>query len=158
MNKPNPSPLPLAVLGLVLIVAAACAPVSAPTPAAVTPSNTITNIVWQWASVANRTTGATTTVPNPQSYTIIFREDGTVTGQADCNTFSGTYSQNGGFFITVTPDVMAACGGDSLDQQYLVLLEAIVAGGPDGAGGLALETAGGEQRMTFVNGGAAPAP
>ena len=78
-----------------------------------------------------------------------------MTGQADCNTFSGTYTQAGGFFITVTPDVMAACGGDSLDQQYLVLLEEIVAGGPDGAGGLALETAGGEQRMTFVNGGPA---
>ena len=52
---------------------------------------------------------------------------------------------------------MAACGGDSLDQQYFELLGAIVAGGPDGAGNLALETAGGEQRMLFVNGGA-PAP
>ena len=51
---------------------------------------------------------------------------------------------------------MAACGGDSLDQQYFTLLDAIVAGGPDGAGDLALETAGGEQRMAFVNGGAAP--
>jgi hypothetical protein len=32
-----------------------------------------------------------------------------------------------------------------------------VAGGPDGAGGLALETAAGEKRMEFKNGGAAPA-
>ncbi|MFO7634401.1 MAG: META domain-containing protein [Caldilinea sp.] len=158
MNKLSPLPMLLAVLSLVLIVATACAPVSAPAPAAVTPSSTITNIVWQWTSVANRVTGGTTAVPNPQSYTIIFREDGTVTGQADCNTFSGTYSQNGDFLITVTPDVMAACGDPSLDQQYLVLLEEIVAGGPDGAGGLALETAGGEQRMTFVNGGAALTP
>jgi hypothetical protein len=30
-----------------------------------------------------------------------------------------------------------------------------VAGGPDGAGGLALENAGGEQRMLFQNGGPA---
>ena len=50
---------------------------------------------------------------------------------------------------------MAACGDDSLDQQYIELLGSIAAGGPDGAGGLALETAGGEQRMLFVNGGAA---
>ena len=50
---------------------------------------------------------------------------------------------------------MAACGGDSLDIQYFELLDAIVTGGSDGAGGLALETAGGEQRMAFVNGGAA---
>ena len=78
-----------------------------------------------------------------------------MSGKADCNTFTGTYTQEGGFFITAKPDVMAACGGDSLDQQYFELLDAIVAGGPDGAGGLALETAGGEQRMAFVNGGAA---
>jgi len=50
---------------------------------------------------------------------------------------------------------MAACGDASLDQQYLQLLGAIVAGGPDGAGGLALETAGGAQRMLFKNGGTA---
>jgi hypothetical protein len=29
---------------------------------------------------------------------------------------------------------MAACGGDSLDNQYFELLDAIVAGGPDGVG------------------------
>ena len=52
---------------------------------------------------------------------------------------------------------MAACPEGSLDQQYLQLLGEIVAGGPDGAGGLALETAGGEKRMEFKNGGAAPA-
>lgn len=149
----------LAVLSLALVVAAACYPPATPVPpaAAPAPSNTITNIVWQWTSVANKTTGETTTVPNPTAYTIIFLDDGTVTGQADCNTFSGTYTQNGGFFITVTPEVMAACGDPSLDQQYLVLLEDIVTGGPDGAGGLALETAGGEQRMTFVS-GVPPAP
>ena len=158
MNKHFPSPLLLVFLSIVLIVPAACVPVPTPVPATATPSNTITDIVWQWTSVANRTTGETTEVANPDAYTITFREDGTLTGQADCNTFTGTYSQEGGFTITVVPDVMAACGGDSLDQQYLVLLEDIVAGGPDGAGGLALETAGGEQRMLFVNGGAAPAP
>ena len=66
MNKLTPSPLLLAVLSLMLVVAAACAPVSAPAPAAVTPSNTITNIFWQWTSVANRTTGETTQVANPK--------------------------------------------------------------------------------------------
>ena len=167
MTKLTPSPVLLACLSLVLIVAAACVPVpppaaapaAAPTAAATaTPSNAITNIVWQWTSVSNKTTQETTTVSSPENYTITFRDDGSLTGRADCNTFSGTYSQEGGFSLTVVPDVMAACGGDSLDQQYLVLLEDIVAGGPDGAGGLALENAGGEKRMLFVNGGAAPAP
>ena len=119
------------------------------------PANPIVGIVWQWTSLANRTTGETTEIANPQAYTIIFRDDGTLNGQADCNSFTGTYTQENGFFITVRPDVMAACGADSLDQQYFELLDAIVADGPDGAGGLALETAGGEQRMEFANGGAA---
>jgi hypothetical protein len=149
---------------MVLVVAAACAPIVRPAPPiaapapAPAPSSTITNIEWQWVSVTNRPTGETMMVSAPQNYTIIFRDDGTVSGKADCNTFTGTYTQEGGFFIQSTPDVMAACGGDSLDVLYFDLLDAIVAGGPDGAGGLALETAGGEQRMAFVNGGAAPAP
>jgi len=141
----------------VLVVAAACVPVPTPAPATVTPSNAITDIVWLWTSVTNQTTRAKTAVPSPQAYTIIFRDDGTLSGQADCNSFTGAYTQAGGFFITAKPDVMAACGGDSLDQQYFELLGDIVAGGPDGAGNLALETAGGEQRVLFVNGGAAPA-
>jgi heat shock protein HslJ len=149
---------PLARLGVACIVVAACVPLPSPTPPPAASSTTITDIVWQWTSVTDRPTGETTTVSDPQNYTIIFREDGTLSGQADCNTFTGTYSTDGGFSIASTPDVMAACGGDSLDVQYFDLLDAVAAGGPDGAGGLALETAGGEKRMLFVNGGVAPIP
>jgi len=141
-------------LGLIVVMTlAACAPAAAPTPAS---ANSITGIVWQWVSVTNQTTQETTTVPNPESYTIIFNADGTLTGKADCNSFSGTYSQANGFSIKLGPSTMAYCGEASMDQQYLQLLGSVAAGGPDGAGGLALETAGGEQRMLFKNGGAAP--
>jgi heat shock protein HslJ len=155
MSKSITRALLCVYVGVLLILPAACVPLPATTPAAPDTGATITDIVWQWTSVANRTTDATTTVPDPQSYTIIFREDGTLSGQADCNTFTGTYTQEDDFRIMATPDVMAACGGDSLDQQYFELLDAIAAGGPDGAGGLALETAGGEQRMVFQDGGPA---
>ena len=163
MNRFHPSTLALACLSIVLILAAACVavplPTAAPTAAPTAPpSTTITNIVWQWTSVTNRPTGETTTVSNPQNYTITFRDDGTLSGQADCNTFTGTYSQASGFDITLGASTMAACAEGSLDQQYLELLGNVAAGGPDGKGNLALETAGGEQRMLFVNGGAAPAP
>jgi len=160
MKKLTHSTFLLACLSIVLVVAAACVPV--PPPAAVpaaaptaTPSNAITDIVWQWTSVANRTTGETTTVTDPQNYTITFRDDGTLSGKADCNSFTGTYSQEGGFTITLGATTMAYCGEASLDQQYLELLGAVVAGGPDGQGNLALENAGGEKRMLFVNGGPA---
>ena len=118
-------------------------------------SDTITGIVWQWTSVKDRVTGEETTVPNPESYTLTFNEDGTLEGKADCNNFSGTYSQENGFAITLGPTTMAYCGETSMDTQYLQLLGSVAAGGPDGQGGLALETAGGAQRMEFQNGGKA---
>jgi heat shock protein HslJ len=121
-----------------------------------TDPNAIENIVWQWTSVTQQSTGEQTAVPNPEAYTIIFHTDGTVTGQADCNNFAGTYSQENGFSITLGPTQLAFCGEDSLDQQYLALLGSVAAGGPDGSGGLALESAGGAERMLFQNGGSAP--
>ena len=93
-------------------------------------------------------------MPNPENYTIIFNADGTLTGKADCNTFGGAYSQASGFTIKLGPSTMAYCGEASLDAAYLQLLSSVAAGGPDGAGNLALETAGGAQRMLFKNGGA----
>ena len=119
------------------------------------PSSDITNIVWKWQTLEDVAADASTKVPDPNKYTIVFYDDGTTTGQADCNTFSGTYSQGTDFTINVTPDVMAACDQGSMDQQFLNLLDDVVAGGPDGAGGLMLQTAGGAQKLLFSNGGAA---
>ena len=136
-----------------LLFLAACTPADTPTPAL---TNSIQGIVWQWVSVTEKPTNTTTTVPNPENYTIIFNADNTFTGTADCNAISGTYSQENGFSITLGPSTMAFCGEASLDQQYLDLLNNVAAGGPDGAGGLALENAGGEKRMVFKNGGVAP--
>jgi len=149
MNRKTRSVTLLAVLGVLLLVAA-CGPAATPTPA-----NSITGIIWQWVSVTNKSTGEMTSVPNPEGYTITFNADGTLNGKADCNMFNGTYSQENGFTISLGASTMAFCGEASLDQQYLALLGSVAAGGPDGAGGLALETAGGEQRMLFKNGGAA---
>jgi uncharacterized protein YraI len=134
-----------------------------PPPASVPPStggsaptgSDITGIVWNWQTYEDVTTGTSTRVDDPNKYTIVFNTDGTTTGQADCNTFSGTYSQANGFSISVTPDVMAACDQGSLDQQFLNLLDNVAAGGPDGAGGLTLQTAGGAETMRFSNGGPA---
>ena len=115
----------------------------------------IQGINWQWTSVTDQSTSQTTTVPTPQLYTIAFNTNGTVNGVADCNSFTGTYSQTNGLTIKITTMTRAACPEGSLDQQYIQLLENVSAGGPDGSGNLALETAGGAQRMLFQNGGTA---
>jgi heat shock protein HslJ len=148
MNK-NFNTMTLLATIAVLLLLAACKPAATPTPA-----DSITGIVWQWTSLTNQTTKETTTISNPENYTITFNADGTLNGLADCNTFNGTYSQENGFTITLGASTKAFCGEASLDQQYLTLLGSVAAGGPDGAGGFALETAGGEQRMEFKNGGA----
>jgi heat shock protein HslJ len=147
MNYKFQKLLLLASLGIVLLLAACT---QATTPAS---DDSIQDIVWQWVSSTNKTTSEVTTVPNPENYSITFNADGTLVGKADCNNFNGTYSQENGFSIKLGASTMAYCGDTSLDQQYLTLLSSVAAGGPDRSGGLALETAGGEQRMLFKNGG-----
>ncbi|MCJ7512589.1 MAG: META domain-containing protein [Anaerolineales bacterium] len=120
--------------------------------------NPVQNITWEWVSVMEQSTGSKTVVPNPGNYTISFYADGTLGGVADCNTFKGSYSQKSGFTIKIGVATTSYCGEASLDQEYTQLLDNVAAGGPDGAGGLALETAGGAQRLLFKNGGAAPSP
>jgi heat shock protein HslJ len=151
----------LIALALLTAVLAACSTPTAttptePAPAAPATTNEVQGVVWQWQTLNDTAAGTSMRVDNPGLYSIVFNVDGTTEGQADCNTFSGTYSQEGGFFITVRPDVMAACDIGSLDQQFLTLLGDVVAGGPDGGGGLTLQTAGGAQSMLFSYGGTMP--
>jgi heat shock protein HslJ len=134
------------VMSMSILMLAGCGSAS---DSASTASDSITGVSWKWQSVTNQDTDETTTVPNPENYTIEFNEDGTFIGKADCNNIAGTYSTENGFAITLGPSTLAFCGEASLDTVYLDLLSNIAAGGPDGAGGLALETAGGQQRMLF---------
>lgn len=143
----------LIALVVLLPLLAACYPPAG--PVAPTPTTPIAGIVWQWTSLANRSTGETTQIATPEAYTIVFNADGTLSGQADCNSFAGAYSQESGFAITIDAVTEAYCGENSLAQQFLQLLGEVVAGGPDGAGNLALETPGGAQRLVFANDGPA---
>ena len=127
-----------------------------PESAATADVNKVTDIVWEWVTLKDQSTQETTNIPNPENYNLILREDGTFSAKADCNQVSGTYSTENGYSFNLGPSTMAACGEDSLDQKYIQLLSNVAAGGPDGAGGFALEEAGGAQRMEFRNGGPAP--
>lgn len=116
----------------------------------------LTGVQWEWESMTVQGQEEVV-VPMPSQYTIIFNEDGTLGGKNDCNVYGGTYTtENGGIQITLGQSTMAFCGEASLDMQFAESLNMVVAGGPDGTGKLALESAGGERRMIFRNGGAPP--
>jgi heat shock protein HslJ len=140
------------------LLATACQPAATatPTPSTSTSEFVLQGIEWQATDLTDNISGNKVVIPKSQDYTIIFRVNGTLEGKADCNSFSGRYTQdNGGITITVDTTTQAYCGDTSLDQQYLTFLGTVVAGGPDGQGNLALENAGGTKRMLFQNGGAA---
>ena len=110
----------------------------------------VANITWQWVELIEQSAPASqSVVPDPQNYTITFKDDGNVDIKADCNKVSGTYKwDKQGLKIELGPSTRAECGPQSLDQQYLDLLSQVVTGGLDGDR-LFLETAGGEKRMGF---------
>lgn len=110
----------------------------------------LTGVNWQWDSWAN--SEGVNEVPDPANYTLTFNTDGTLNGKADCNNFAGTYTQeNAGIQIMLGPTTLVACPEGSLSDLYLQQLGQVVAGGPTGDGGLALENGGGETRMEFSN-------
>lgn len=155
----------IVLIALLTIVVVGCASNESES-AADTDPNQVTDVVWEWETLkaatgevddGGRPMSEETAIPNPENYTLILREDGTFSGKADCNEISGTYSTESGYSFTMGASTLAFCGEESLDQQYVDLLSRVVAGGPNGAGGFALETPGGSERMEFRNGGAAPA-
>lgn len=79
--------------------------------------------------------GASTELPGLQGeipagmmtkYTIVFAEDGTWSGQADCNAVGGTYETGDDNAITIAlgPSTLMACPEGSLADQYLAGLKA----------------------------------
>ena len=89
-------------------------PTATPPPTQAPPEEaSIQSIVWMWLSVTDQSAGTMESVPNPASYTIVFNDDETLYGAADCNSFEGTYSQRGGFSINIRSSTRAYCGETS---------------------------------------------
>lgn len=86
----------------------------------------ITGTVWQW--VQTRYNDDRKAVPaEPKSYTVEFREDGTLNVKADCNQKGGTYStfeEEKRLSIEITHATMAACPEGSLEDEFVRALSA----------------------------------
>lgn len=89
--------------------------------------NDIVDIEWQWSGLVETEPASQSVVPDPESYTITFSNDGTYSIKADCNRGSGTYTLEGNeLTIAPGPITLAYCGSDSLDSQYLSLLNNVI--------------------------------
>lgn len=83
--------------------------------------DSLTGKAWQWNAWTTVTPNEKTDVPDPSSYTIEFKDDGTFQAKADCNTVSGTYttSASQALKIAVGPSTLVACGDDSLGNVFV---------------------------------------
>jgi heat shock protein HslJ len=121
------------------------------------PSGVLTDLVWQWTEFQDTAGINNIAVPNPANYSVIFRPDGALNIQADCNVVQGTYTDNNGSIsIALGPSTMAFCGETSLDTQFLSLLNDAATYVFDGSGNLVLNLFADAGNMVFMNGGAAP--
>jgi heat shock protein HslJ len=83
--------------------------------------------VWQWIRFEDASGLNNIEVENPSSYTIEFLEDGTYVLKNDCNSGGGSYTADDAT-LTINPGIttLAACGEESLDQQFSQDLFAVV--------------------------------
>jgi heat shock protein HslJ len=89
--------------------------------AACSSGSSLTGKTWQWISWTTVTPQSQSDVPDPSSYTIEFKSDGTFQAKADCNTAAGTYtsSASGGLKISVDPSALVPCAADSLSETFI---------------------------------------
>ncbi|MBK8988343.1 MAG: META domain-containing protein [Chloroflexi bacterium] len=85
------------------------------------PDPELIDVTWQWTAVT--TAVEQTQINDPTRYTIVFNADGTANIKADCNTVLLNYASNNGQIATLQGiSSLVACPEDSLDQQFLTLL------------------------------------
>ncbi len=154
----------LLILILSLLLAGCAGSASQPTPTA--PVAESTNMPGtppaagalegtRWALASLLTGGVETPAVPGSSVTLEFGPNGQVSGNAGCNSYSGSYEQRGDTlaFLNLVSTLMA-CADESVNQQESAYLKALGTGGrfEQAGSGLTLFTTDGGQ-IKFVPGG-----
>ncbi len=107
---------------------------------------------WRWTHFTESHAKHQSVVPDPASYTLSLRDDGTFQAKADCNELSGTYTTSGRS-LTLKPGAMTAvgCGANSLGARYVAMLGAVSSYAIDGKS-MTLQLAGDAGEMEFALG------
>jgi heat shock protein HslJ len=109
--------LPVAALLATMLVVAGCNLLGG--------GGSLTGKAWQWSASTTTAPASQSVVPDPSSYTIEFKGDGTFEAKADCNQVSGNYTTSGSSLTIVPgPSTLVACADDSLADLYLAGLAA----------------------------------
>ena len=80
------------------------------------------DVTWEWVQrTSNGGQEVLITVPNPESYTVLFDDEGLFSTQLDCNNGAGTYTSPsiGSIFMELGPTTRAACPPDSLEGEMV---------------------------------------
>jgi heat shock protein HslJ len=94
------------------------------------PSGGLVGPNWKWTELIE---DSPSLVPSPESYTIQFFEDRSLNLVADCNEGGGTYLVDGNqLSLNLDALSLAACGPESLSDQYIAILNQVVSFERDG--------------------------
>lgn len=147
MFQINRNPGIFVTIGLFIVLAVTAAACSA-----LTTSEPITDITWQWISLNETNTATRTVNPRPESFTLVMEKDGTLGIYADCNLVGGTYKLRGSSLtFTLGASTLAYCGDESLDMLFTEMLGKVSGYSVEG-GTLLLELEDGAGTMTFQQG------
>ena len=89
-----------------------------------TPDPSLTNKTWEWfRRDPNGSQTAEIVVPNPENYTLVFNDDGSLQAQLDCNTSNGRYAteNNSRIFMELGASTLSFCNEGSLDAQMTMM-------------------------------------
>ena len=115
--------------------------------------SSITGTVWQWTAMQETVPASQSVVPDPENYTITFKDDGTADIKADCNNVTATYKIDGSnLTITLGASTLMACGDNSSDAVYLDSLSKVSSYAIEN-GQLRLKFPQDGGKMDFKNGG-----
>jgi heat shock protein HslJ len=79
----------------------------------------LTGVEWRWSRFNDPVAGGLD-VNNPEDYSIVLMDDGTVVVESDCNTGTGVYSVDGSnVTIRVTKVTSDTCGENSLTTEFV---------------------------------------
>lgn len=88
-------------------------------------SNLLYNIKWVLESIHYSTLNI---VPIQDTFSILFRENGSMELEVDCNTCTGTFELGDNGVMTVTDHSLCTevfCGPDSMDAEYHTALDSV---------------------------------